>query len=89
MSNFEEAKTQADRFWNEASDAGKALNEFLDKHPKGPMGLTPDFVRAMSEFKALKSAYDVAASKSRAFNARYVKEFSKEIRAERAARFAI
>ena len=86
MSMFVLAKAKADSLHSAAKDASDALNEFRDRYPRGPMGLTPDHVKAMPEFKALNSAYQRAAAASRAFNAVYTKQFSKEIRAERKER---
>lgn len=86
--DFKTAKAQANELWEQSSSASRALNEFLDKHPKGAMGLTPDSVKSMPEFKKLDDAYKVAASRLRTFNSAYTKTFAKEIRSERAKRFS-
>ena len=52
----------------------------------GPMGLTPDHVKASPEWKAYRLAYDTAFAALRNFNGSFVKTFKAEIRAERAAR---
>ncbi len=49
----------------------------------GPMGLTPDHVKATPEWKAYRIAHDTAFAALRNFNGWYVKTFKKEIRAER------
>ena len=41
-------------------DASKALKNFLSKHPRGPMGLTPPEVKSSNEFKKLKLDYNKA-----------------------------
>lgn len=56
--------------------------------PSHPNGLTPDHVRATSEWKAAKAATDTAFAKLRNFNGAFVKSFAKEIKAERMARNA-
>ena len=86
MSMFDLAKAKADSLHSAAKGASDALNEFRDRYPRGPMGLTPDHVKAMPEFKALNAAYQRAAAASRAFNGIYTKQFSKELRAAREER---
>ncbi|MDT8992775.1 hypothetical protein RQP54_18020 [Curvibacter sp. APW13] len=83
---YDEAKKQADGLWTSCRATGKSLNDFLAKHPKGPMGLTPDAVKKLPEYIELKAAYDRAAQALRAFNTVYPKRFAKEIRAERRAK---
>jgi hypothetical protein len=86
MSMFQAQKARADELHAAVMSTGAALNAFTSLHPKGPIGLTPDHVRAMPEFVKLKSEYERAAAASRAFNAIYVKKFAKEIRAARSER---
>lgn len=52
----------------------------------GPMGLTPDNVKARPDYRIAKAAFDKAFAKMRAFNAVYVKQYKKELAAERKAR---
>lgn len=85
---FSEAKKVADALWKESEDASKALNAFTSKHPKGPMGLTPDNVRALPEFKKLKQAYDQAHKRLGEYNQQYMKKYAKDVRREREARLA-
>lgn len=74
------------------SAAGKALNDFIDAQgPRGQMGLTPDSVKAMPQYIALRKACDEAAVMAREFNAVFTKRFAKEhkqsIMADREARW--
>lgn len=77
---FEEAKEMSVVLNNRVDATGEVLRQF----PKGPMGLTPDAVRAMPEWQAAKRAFDLAFSHLRSFNAIYVKKFKNELAAERA-----
>lgn len=49
----------------------------------GPMGLTPDDVRARPDYHVAKQAMDKAFAELRAFNAVYVKRYKNELAAER------
>src|SRR5438046_1419365 len=49
---------------DESSSASKKLSQFKT----GPMGLTPDHVKATDEFRNLKQASDAAFQKLRNFN---------------------
>lgn len=86
--NYEQAKARADDLHRLAGEAGATLNAFIDQHPKGPFGLTPDNVKAMPEYRQMKAAYDRAFEAQRSFNVTFVKNFAKERKADRAARFA-
>lgn len=79
---FEEARAEEALVEKEMSEAQAAIDAF----PRGPMGLTPDAVRALPEYRAAKARVDKAFARLRAFNAVFVKRFAKELRAERAAR---
>lgn len=79
---FEEAKAEGVLVEKEMSAAQAAIDAF----PRGPMGLTPDAVRATPEWRAAKARVDKAFARLRAFNAVFVKRFAKELRAERAER---
>lgn len=79
---FTEAKALAATLDAEASRLGAILQAF----PKGPMGLTPDAVRATAEWKLAKHQFDAAFAKLRNFNGAFTKAFAKEIREERRAR---
>ena len=57
------------QFWNDHSAKGKALRAFVESFPKSLMGLTPDYVKAMPEYKRLRAEYDAAFQALRKFNA--------------------
>lgn len=62
--------------WDKAS---KALNAFIESQgPRASMGLTPDRVKAMPEYAALKRQCDEAGEMAKAFNEVYTKRFKKE-----------
>ncbi|MES2180679.1 MAG: hypothetical protein V4493_01090 [Pseudomonadota bacterium] len=82
--NYAEAKKIADDLWAASSVSSKAIEAF----PKGPMGLTPDDVRATPEWKAAKALADHDFAKLRAWNGFYVKAFKKEIQAARNAKYS-
>lgn len=79
---FEQAKAERDEIERESDEADAVLKTF----PRGPMGLTPDSVRATPEWKAAKARSERAFARLRAFNTVFVRRFAKEIRAEQAAR---
>jgi hypothetical protein len=81
-SPFEDAKAEAAALENELEAATKVIKTF----PSGPMGLTPDAVRATAEYRAAKTRVDKAFARLREFNAVFVKRFANELRAERAQR---
>lgn len=64
----------------------KAAKAALAVYPRGPMGLTPDAVKALPEYRTAKVQADQAFARLRAFNATFVKTFAKELREERATR---
>jgi phage-related protein (TIGR01555 family) len=63
-------------------------SETLRAFPRGEMGLTPDHVKSSPEYKTAKVNYEAANTKMRNFNANYTKVFAKELKEERANRFA-
>lgn len=79
MTTYEEAKAESALVEKEMFEAQAAIDAF----PRGPMGLTPDAVRATPEWRAAKTRVDKAFARLRAFNAVFVKRFAKELRAER------
>lgn len=81
---YAEAKLIAAALDAEVSRAGAAMDVF----PRGPMGLTPDSVKATVEWKIAKHQFDAAFAKLRNFNGAFVKAFAKEMRDERRARRA-
>lgn len=82
--NYELAKIEADRLDAEYSEAGKALNEIVNKHG-GPRanGLTPDAVKAMPEWQDAKQRLNEAFQRLRNYNSYFVSTFKKEIKANR------
>ncbi len=52
----------------------------------GPMGLTPDSIRANPEYLKAKRDLDTAFASLRKFNSVFIKRFAKELREERRAR---
>lgn len=60
----------------------------LNRYPRGPMGLTPDHIKASDQWRADYRAYHVAAARFREYNRRFAKAYKAEIRAERDARRA-
>lgn len=84
--NYEQAKAYKltlEALNNADSDA---LKEF-DNYGKSDMGMTPDFVKAMPEFKAAKLAFDISFNNLRNFNGKFVKAFKKEIAQERKLKY--
>lgn len=82
--SFERAKIYRDKLEN----ACKLHGDKLRAYPQGPMGLTPDDVRASMAWQNDKALFDLAFKALRSFNAVFVKRFKQDIRAERADRFA-
>lgn len=81
--SFAQLKIEQSRLEAIATDTGKALRALSGG---GPMGLTPDSVRATPEWQAASKAYAQAFYALREFNMANVKKFAKDIRAERRAR---
>lgn len=50
---------------------------------RGPMGLTPDHIKATPEWKAHRSAFDSAMRQQRVFGTWFLKQFKKEYAAHR------
>ncbi len=80
--NYAIAKQVKAQLESEERQAAEALKAF----PKGPMGLTPDSVKATPEWKAAYLAHAAAFQALRKFNGSYFKAFKKEIAAERKVR---
>jgi len=70
---YQEAKEIRATIEANVGQTSAALRSF----PKGPMGLTPDAVKASPEYCAAKAAYDAAFNRLRTFNASFVKAFGK------------
>jgi len=52
----------------------------------GPMGLTPDAIKTSPEYRSAKYRFDSAFGALRAFNGKYAKRYTKQIRADIDAR---
>ncbi len=86
MSKYNLAKQAKIALESALDSAGKSLKAF-DSYGKSAMGMTPDFVKAMPEWKQAKQNFDKAFAELRAFNGWFVKEFKKEIAAERKEKY--
>jgi hypothetical protein len=80
---FEDAKAERDLIQKEVDASSAILRAF----PKGPLGVTPDAVRATPEFRSANARFQKAFARLRAFNTIYTKRFVKEIRAEHSRRY--
>lgn len=83
MHNFQEAKETRNDLEAAYSLASKQLKEFLSIYPATPIGLTPDYVKEMPEYKTLKESVDHAFSKLQSYNQGFVKKYKKELAQER------
>jgi hypothetical protein len=81
---FEEANAKASELWDTSTQATRALDAISGG---GPMGLTPDAVKATAEWRALRAESAAAFQRLRTFNAWYVRAFKRELAADRAARY--
>lgn len=79
--NYLDAKTYKEALYAKNDKASEALQAF-DKLGKSEMGMTPDHVKAMPEWKAAKRAYDVSFAELRAFNGWFMKTSKKEVKEE-------
>ena len=86
---YQAAKQKAQALRDASQGASRALNEFIDQHGRGPMGLTPDSVKVMPEYKRLDTASAAALRALQDFNKGFVKDFAKERAADRSARFSV
>lgn len=80
--SFEEASDKRDRLEQEVSAAGVILDTF----PKGATGLTPDHVKATSEWREANTRFKRAFKALQDFNITFTRVFAKELRAQRDAR---
>lgn len=81
--DYVKAKARRDELEAEADSTGRALKALSGG---GPMGKTPDAVRAKPEWKKAKAASDAAFKALQAFNTVFVKRFKKEIAQDRQRR---
>lgn len=66
--------------------AMEPLSDYLKAQPKGPMGLTPDAIKATPEWQQNFKAFHALFAQLRNLNAYGNKHFKSEIRAESIAR---
>jgi hypothetical protein len=71
-----------------AFDAARVLR-YIPGVGAGPMGLTPDAVKAKPEYQQARAAADKTFQTMRAYNAWFCKKFAREYRAAVAERRAI
>lgn len=79
---YEEAKQVKAKLENTVARCGAVMQEF----PKNAMGLTPDDVKASTDFQIAKRQFDGAFRNLQQFNAKFVKVFKKEYAVERRAK---
>ena len=77
-------KATRDALDNELSAATEAIKA-IPGHASGPMGLTPDPVKALPQWQAARLRLDRAFAAVRAFNAANVKRYGRELQRERQA----
>jgi len=82
--DFLVAREQAATLDRAVTETSAALQEF----PRGPLGLTPDDVKASPEWQTAYRNFNVAFQALRNFNGTYTKKFADELRHERNARRA-
>ena len=78
---FEEAKALKEQLDSLCTEFGAKLQEYSIY--KNSMGLLPDYVKELPQFKEAKLWYDTSFKNLQNFNKYYVKTFKKEIRAAR------
>lgn len=88
-SSFQQAKEKGEAIRSRTKSLTNQLHELVDKHG-GPskMGLTPDHVKALPEYKKLKAELDHSIKSEQDFNVAFNKAFKKEITAERKAKYS-
>lgn len=77
--NYEKAKVYLAAIQADVDAASKALRSY----PKVDLGLTPDHVKASSEWRADRNRYQAAFARLRAMNGFMAKNFKREMREER------
>lgn len=87
LMNFTQATIMRNAFETHMKEAAQALKA-IEGVGAGPMGLTPDHVKASPQYKEAKARFDWDFSNFRNFNAYYVKTFKKELAALRRSKCA-
>lgn len=76
---YQEAKDIKTNLETAVSIASATLKAF----PKGPLGLTPDSVKATAEYQAAKEQHDRCTARLREYNTMFLKTFKREYAQER------
>lgn len=82
---YQEAKNTKATLESEVSVCETTLKSLTQGH-KNSMGLTPDHIKALPEYKSAKLAFDQAFKNLQNFNSYFIKTFKKEINQERKTR---
>lgn len=84
MLTFTEYAAERDRLDSVMTNAGKRLSSI--GAGTGPLGLTPDAIKAKPAYQSARAEYQRAHAALRALNGQYVARYRKELQAERDAR---
>lgn len=76
--DYETAKAEKARIESLVDQASKELQKF----PRGPMGLTPDSVKATAEWKKAHAIFNSAFAYQRGFNTGFMRLYKKQWREE-------
>jgi len=76
--DYESAKAHKRQLEQRVSE----LSSRLQNYPKGDMGLTPDYVKALPEFQRDKRAHDKAFEDLQRFNTWFIRNYGKRYRRE-------
>jgi len=83
--NYHLAKIAKNQLELETKAAGDRLKSVAGVGT-GPMGLTPDHVKASPEYQEAKTAFDQAFARQREFNEKFLRQFKVEVQQERRQR---
>lgn len=81
---YTEAKQLRDTLADAVSKASAQLRA-IPGHGAGPMGLTPDHIKATPEWQEAKALTDATFKRLQRFNSIFVKQYRREIKADRKA----
>jgi hypothetical protein len=76
---FEQAKEKQDQLDAEC----KAMGLKLEQYPRGPMGLTPDKIKASPEWRRDQANFEIAFKALQTYNKWFCKRWKKELSAFR------
>jgi len=80
---YEEAKAYGEELMERNKIDSDNLKFFDEIYGRSSMGLTPDHVKALPEWKEAKETFNRSFAELRSFNAWFTKTFKKEYMAER------